>query len=95
MDHIEVRCVKVGMFDQIEQSKICVLTVTILGIVRLTLQHDLEFNICFFQDPGDFLTETSLDILPSKQCPLRVSQTSGFICCLPVFLCVHKQNLLE
>jgi len=44
MDHMEASCVfyvKVGMFDQLEQSKIYVLTVISLGIVMLTLQHDL------------------------------------------------------
>jgi len=33
--------VKVGIFDQLEQSKVCIVTVTNIGIVRLTMQHDL------------------------------------------------------
>ena len=39
-DHMEACCVfyiKVGMFDQLEQIKICILTVTSLGIVMLTI----------------------------------------------------------
>jgi len=40
MDHMEACCVfygKVGRFDQLEQSKISVLTFTSLGIVMLTV----------------------------------------------------------
>jgi hypothetical protein len=43
-DHTEARCVfyvKVGRFDQFEQSKFSVLTVTSLGIVMLTVHNDL------------------------------------------------------
>jgi len=39
VDHVEascVACVKVAMFDQLEQSKMSVLTVTSLGIVMPT-----------------------------------------------------------
>jgi len=38
VDHMEASCafyVKVGTFDQLEYSKICLLTVTSLGIVML------------------------------------------------------------
>jgi len=41
MDNMEATCVhyvKDGMFDQQEQRKICVLTVTKLGIVMLTIK---------------------------------------------------------
>jgi len=44
MDIMESSCVfhvKVGTFGQLEQCKICVLTVTTLGIVMLTIQHYL------------------------------------------------------
>jgi len=57
MDHMEASCiiyVKVGTFDQLEQSKICILTVTTLGIAMLTIQHELIFIVCFMQDRGDF-----------------------------------------
>ena len=50
MADIEASCVifvKIGMFDQLEQSKISVLTVTILGIVMATIQCDLIVSICF------------------------------------------------
>jgi len=43
MDHMEASCVfyvKVGRFEQYENSKIGVLTVTSLGIVRLPLHYD-------------------------------------------------------
>jgi len=44
MDHMEASCVfyvKVDRFNQFEQSKIRVLTVTSLGIVMLTVHYDL------------------------------------------------------
>jgi len=50
MKHIEATCifyVKVGMFDQLEYSEICVLTVRTLGILMLSLQHDLIFSVSF------------------------------------------------
>jgi uncharacterized protein (DUF169 family) len=37
--------VKVGRFDQFEQSKISVLTVTSLGIVMLTVHYDLIVSV--------------------------------------------------
>jgi len=50
MDYMEASCVfyvKVGTFDQLEQIKISVLTVTSLGIVMLTVQYDLIVSVCF------------------------------------------------
>ena len=50
VDHMEASCifyVKVGAFDQLEQSTISILTVTSLGIVILTIQHDLMVRVCF------------------------------------------------
>jgi len=47
-DHIKASCVfyvKVGTFNQLEQSKICVLTVTTLGIAMLTVHHDIMFCV--------------------------------------------------
>jgi hypothetical protein len=44
MDHIEaswVCYVQVGRFDQFEQSKISSLTVTLSGIVMLTVHYDM------------------------------------------------------
>jgi len=58
MDQIEATCVfyvNVGMFDQLEQNKICNLTVNTLGMVMLAVHHDLMGSICFMQDPGDKL----------------------------------------
>jgi hypothetical protein len=37
--------VKVGRFDQFEQSKISILTVTSLAIVTLTVHHDLKISV--------------------------------------------------
>jgi hypothetical protein len=43
MDHMEASCifyVKVGGFDQFEQSEIGILTVTSLGIVMIPLHYE-------------------------------------------------------
>jgi len=48
MDHMEaswVFYVKVGRFDQFEQSKICILAVTSLGIVMLTVHYGLMVSV--------------------------------------------------
>jgi len=48
MDHMEASCIsyaKVGRFDQFEQSKISVLTITSLGIVMLTINYDLMVRV--------------------------------------------------
>jgi len=70
MDHTEASCVfyvKVGTLDQLEQSKFCVLTVTRLGIVMLTIQDDLIVSVSFMYDPGDLLRRTSPDVLSVEQ----------------------------
>jgi len=48
MDNIEASCVfyvKVGAFNHLEQSKFCLLTVNKMGIVRLTIKHDMSFSV--------------------------------------------------
>jgi len=35
------------MFDQLEQSKICVLPVISVGIVTLIVQYDMIVSVCF------------------------------------------------
>jgi len=91
MDHMEASCifyVKVGMFDQLEQSKICVLTVTTLGMIMLTVQHNLIFSLCFMKDPGDFLRQTSPVYLSIEEFPSDMIQQWDLCChsclCIPV-----------
>jgi len=48
MDHMEGSCifyVKVGRFDQFEQTKISVLTITSSGIVMLIVHYDLIVSL--------------------------------------------------
>jgi len=73
MDHMEARFVfyvKVGTLDQLEQSKFCVLTVTKLGIVMLTVQIDSIFSVSILYDPDDLLRQTSPDVLSVKEYPV-------------------------
>jgi len=61
MENMEASCVfyvKVGMFTHLEQSKISLLTVNKLGIVRLTVQHDMIVSVIFMKYPGDYLRPT-------------------------------------
>jgi len=53
MDHMEASCVfyvKVGTLDQLQQSKFCVLTITELGIVMLTVQDDSILSVSLMYD---------------------------------------------
>jgi hypothetical protein len=70
--------VKVGRFDHLEQSKISILTVTAIGIVMLTVHHNLMVSVWFIQDPGDVLKQTSPDVLSVEECPFSIYQTSDF-----------------
>jgi len=50
MDHMEagrVFYVKVRTFDQLEQSKICVLTIISVGIVKLIVRYDMIVSVRF------------------------------------------------
>jgi len=50
MDNMEASCVfyfKVGTFTHLEQCKITLMTVNKMGIVKLTVQHDLIVSISF------------------------------------------------
>jgi len=70
MDHMEASCVvyvKVGTLDQREQSIICDLTVTKVGIVMITVHDDLTFRVSFMYNPGDLLRGTLPDVLSVKE----------------------------
>jgi len=72
MDYLEVSCVflvKVGTLDQLEQNKICILTITLLGIAILTMQHALIFRVCFMKHPGDDFRQISRDVFSVNECP--------------------------
>ena len=75
MDHMEaswVFCVKVGRLDRHEQRKFCVLTVTKLGIVMITVQDDSTFSVSFMYDPGDLVRRTSPNVLSVEECPVII-----------------------
>ena len=70
MDNMEASCVfyvKVGMFTHLEQSKISLLTVNKSGIVTLTVQHDLIVSIIFLKHSGEYMRQTSADVLSLEQ----------------------------
>jgi len=72
MDPMEASCVgfvRVGTFDQVEERIISVLTTTTLGILMLTITHDLIFIVCFRWNPRDVMGQTLPDVLSVKDCP--------------------------
>ena len=44
------------------------MTLNKMGIVRLTVQHDLIVSISFRSYPGDYMRQTSADIQSLEQC---------------------------
>jgi len=75
MDKMEASCVfyvKVGTFTHLEQSKISLLTVNKSGIVTLTVQHDMIVSVILMQYPGDYLRQTSADVLSLEQRPIDI-----------------------
>jgi len=78
MDDTEACCVidvKAGMPDRVQSSKISILTVTKMGIVMLTVQHDLIVSVSFMEYPRDFLGQTLPDIRSLDEFPLYISQS--------------------
>jgi len=75
MDNMEASCVfyvKVGTFTHLEQSKISLLTVNKSRIVTLTIQHDKIVSVIFMKYPGDYLRQTSADVLSLEQHPINI-----------------------
>jgi len=98
MDNMEASCIfyfKVVTFTQLEQSKISLLTVNKSRIVRLTVQHDWIISVGFFYYPGDFLRQTSADILSLEEHPISIYQSSDFGCRTPILIPGNKQPTLD
>jgi len=87
--------VKVSTFTHLEPSKTSPLTVNKLGIVRLTIQHNLIVSISFMYCPGDSLRQTSVDILSFEQCPIYSWQSCNPGCRTPQFIPVDKQTTTD
>jgi len=95
MDHVEARCVlyvEVVTLNRLEQPKICVLTVTTLGIAMLTIHHDMMFSVCITWDPRDFVRRTSADFQSDKECTVFITQTRDFNSRSPWFIPVNKHT---
>jgi len=96
MDNMEaswVFYVKDGTFNHLEQSKISPLNVNKLGIVRLTIQHDLIVSVSFMSYPEENLRQTSADILSLEQWPIYIWQSCHFGCRTMHFIAVYKHNI--
>jgi len=94
MDNMEVSCViyvKVSMFTHLEQSKTALLTVNKSGIMTLTIQHDMIVSVSFIYYPGDYLRQTSADVLSLELHPLNIQQLGDFGGRTPQLIRVIKQ----
>jgi len=95
MDYLESSCViyiQVRRYDQFEQDKVSILTVTSLRIVKLTLHYDLMASMWFMKDPGDVLRQTSPDVFSIEECPFCVYQIWDIICRSSRCIHVNKQT---
>jgi len=75
MDNMEASCifyVKVGTFTHLEQCTTSLLTVNKSGIVMLTVQHDMIVSAISMQYPGDYLRQTSADVLSLELHPIYI-----------------------
>jgi len=94
-DLMEASCIfyiKVGRFDQLEHNKISVVTVTALGIVILTVNHDFMVSVWFVWYPGDVLRQTSPNVLSVESSPLYIYQTWDFSCYSSHYIPVNTQS---
>jgi len=70
MDNMEGSCVfyvKITTFDQLEQSRVCVLMMTKIGIVKLIVQHDIHSWPQFHDRSLGFLRQTSSDVFSLEE----------------------------
>jgi len=95
MDNMEACCVfhvNVGTFTHLEQSKISLLTVNKSGIVTLTIQHDMIVSVIFMHYPGNYLRQTSPDVLSLEQHPINILQLGDSGGRTPQFVPVTKHT---
>jgi len=93
MDSMEASCiiyVKVGMLNHLELSQIWLVTVNKLGIVRLTVQHDMIVSVSFMYYQRDFLRQTSAGVRFLEECPIYIWQSCNFSSHTAQFIHVNK-----
>jgi len=91
MEASYVLYVKVGMITRLEQSKIFLLTINQMGIVRLTVQHDLIVSVSCTCYAIDYLRQTSADVCSLESCSIYSWQSCHFGCHTMQFVPVNKQ----
>jgi len=73
MGSMEASCVlyvKVGMLNHFEHSQIWVVTVNKAGRVSPPVQHDLIVSVSSMHYLGEFLRQTSAEVLSLEECPI-------------------------
>jgi hypothetical protein len=73
MDNMQASCViyvKVSTFTHLEQSKRAHLTINQSEMVKLNVRHDLIVGVSFMYYPGDYLRQTSAEVLSLEHCPI-------------------------
>lgn len=64
--------VKIGTFNHLEQSTICVLAVTSFGPVMWTIEYELIVILYFMQDHRDRFRETSQHVISIEEWPCYI-----------------------
>jgi hypothetical protein len=59
--------VKGDMLDRLEQSEICIRSVTVFGIAMLIIEHHPMCSICFRYNPMNIMIQTSQDVHSMKE----------------------------
>jgi len=98
MDNMEVSCVcyvKGSTFNHLEKSKIALLTVNKCGIMMLTVQHDIIVSVSLMEYPGDYLRQTSADILSLELHAINIQQLGDFGGRTPQLIPVIKQTISD
>jgi len=76
MEHMQVSSimnVKVGMLDQLEPTRFCVLTSNDVGLFIITVQHDTIDDGSFMYNPGNVWRQTPHDVLSGEVCCFDIS----------------------
>lgn len=55
--------VKVSKLDQLEKRELCILTVSIMALVKITIQYCWMYSVWCMYDPGAILRQISSEVL--------------------------------
>jgi hypothetical protein len=95
IDNMEVSCVvsvKVRKCTHLERSKIALSTVNKSRLITLTIQHDINASISFMSYHGEYLRQTSANVLSLELHPVIFQQLGDFGGCTLQLIPVIKHT---